>query len=163
MRIDFFAPEYIHTPLSDRCFGINDSHNDVPAYVTTDTSVEWNATVNNPLQKHLLFTPIDYNVIFIKDDGSKDKSCDAMITSDNAIVFVELKNQKANWINNAIEQLKTTIGYFKDYHDINQFSSKKAYIANSQHPCFHYSMKDTLLKFRQDTKFRLSIEATITI
>jgi len=61
------------------------------------------------------------------------------------------------------EQLRNTIRVFIENHGIEDYSSRKAYIANNKKPTFQTSQTERMEKFRQETGFRLIIQNIIKI
>ena len=109
--------------------------------------------------------PVDKNIVYYRDDGQKESSCDGMIlyNDDSSICFVELKDVRTSgWISDAIDQLKETIKVFNKNHDYHNFSDRTAYAANCCHPNFQTSC-ERLQEFRSQTHFRLAPQATIEI
>lgn len=94
-----------------------------------------------------------------------DNRCDGMLTYNNHIIFVELKerNFRNKWVGKGEEQLKNTINVFIANHDLEIYKSKKAYIANNKKPTFQSSQITRMDKFKDETGFRLIIQNTIEI
>ena len=94
-----------------------------PAYVDRNQPDKWVAVVKNQTNQSINFTAVDNCVEMNRSDGTMDFRCDAMLTNDDNIVFVELKVQAADWIFHAVdEQLQTTIDHSRlttIYRDIN--------------------------------------------
>ena len=61
------------------------------------------------------------------------------------------------WVTNAEEQLRTTIRYFENEDDAEQFTNKQAYIANSEHPKFKESQMRRMDQFLTDTGYLLRV------
>lgn len=162
MSINFFT-EKCQKHINATRFGICDNKNNTKAYITTTDETKWIATVENQQTVEVTFTAIDHCIEISKADGSMERRCDGMLTYTNNIVFVELKNQKTNWISDAIEQLKSTIDCFTEYHDINLFQRKRAFACNKRHPSFQFSHKETMKAFFDTYKVRLNIQIQIKI
>ncbi|NJO14694.1 MAG: hypothetical protein HC877_02815 [Thioploca sp.] len=92
-----------------------------------------------------------------------ERRCDGMLTYTDNIIFVELKNQRKNWISDAVEQLKITIECFTKHHDLNLFKRKRAFACNKKHPNFCTGHKETMKRFFDTYKIRLNIQAKIKI
>ncbi|WP_199332114.1 hypothetical protein [Anabaena lutea] len=95
-----------------------------------------------------------------------DSRCDGMLTYESKIIFVELKERNYTnivWIEDGDRQLRNTISVFINYHDLVEYKSKKAYIANRKKPQFQYSHKEKMQKFKNDTGFILIIQNNIKI
>jgi hypothetical protein len=95
-----------------------------------------------------------------------DNRCDGILTYHSNIIFVELKERNYTnsvWIEEGAKQIRTTISIFINHHDLAEFQSRKAYIANRKKPYFQHSHKEKMQKFRNDTGFRLIIQNSIKI
>lgn len=160
--INYFHPQYKREePRADVTFGISD--NGTLAYTTSlDENVITEVTNNNC--RNIQFTPIDHNIIII-ENGNERSQCDGMlyVEATKELIFIEMKDSNKNWINEAIEQLKSTITHFSSNHIVTDFKKRNAYAANKQHPFFQYSKKELAEVFRNQTKFRLNITNKIVI
>ena len=67
------------------------------------------------------------------------------------------------WVGEGEKQLRNVIRVFIENHGIEDYSSRKAYIANNKKPNFQTSQMKRMEKFRQETEFRLIIQNTIKI
>ncbi|PPJ62022.1 hypothetical protein [Cuspidothrix issatschenkoi] len=137
-----------------------------PAYIDIDDCSKWIAIVENNQEIEVIFTAIDHCTEILRSDGKMDNRCDGMLTYNNNIIFVELKERKYTnsvWIEEGENQLRKIISVFINNHDLQIFKSKKAYIANSKKPQFQYSHKERMQKFRNDTGFTLIIQNTIKV
>lgn len=137
-----------------------------PAYININDSRKWIAIVENNQEINVIFTAIDKCIQILRSDGKMDNRCDGMLTYNNNIIFVELKERKYTnsvWIDEGENQLRKIISVFINNHDLQIFKSKKAYIANSKKPQFQYSHKERMQKFRNDTGFTLIIQNTIKV
>ena len=137
MKVDFFDNVYIEPARSEIVFGVCDAQDGEKAYTDIENEDTWIAKVKNSDQLNTVFTPID-NCLIIFKDGTKDKesTCDGMLTFQNSLFLIELKNQRANWITKAKAQLINTIRLLSEHHDIFEFRYKKAYACNKKHPYF---------------------------
>lgn len=147
--------------------GICDPIGENPAYTTTDINNpdKWIARIVNEDKKKFLFVPIDKNIIILRDNGDKEKSCDGMILfGENSICFVELKDKNVSgWLSEAIAQLKSTILIFNQNHHYEDFPIREAYAANCVHPRFQNSCRERLTEFRNKTYFKLLPKAAIKL
>lgn len=164
--IDFFQNEEV---VKSRLFGIcddEDSTTKTPAYCDLDEGHEntWGAKVTNSSTKDIAFIAVDNAIEIRRDNGDMDNRCDAMLHNDENIIFVELKDQRGNWIEHAVnDQLLTTINVFKKCHNINAFQHRVAYACNKKHPSFAVSHKTMMQKFKNEHGVRLIICRDITI
>jgi hypothetical protein len=160
--LDFFAPEYQEPPLNNRQFGLCDDEDGTPAYTDKMNQKKWVAKVENQHSFNITFTAIDKNVI--KDDEYKNhERCDGMLTTNTHLYFVELKYRKKGWMQNGISQIESTIELFDKAHPgkKNQYKYKKAYVCNKKHPYFQVMENDQMIKFFQNYRFCLDIQAAI--
>lgn len=144
--------------------GIIDPKNAEPAYTTCDTSLMWNATINNPHGRTFQFVPIDNNIIIYKSDGkSKESTCDGMllVERNQILAFIELKDARSKGFANALSQLENTIELFRQNHNSSIFKTKRAYIANTAYPQFPYSRKEEIAHFHKKYNFALRPETNI--
>jgi len=162
MFINFFAAACQNHTTATR-FGLCDDENNTPAYIDTSDQLKWIAIVENQKIVKVTFTAIDNCIAILKADGSMERRCDGMLTYTDNIVFVELKNQRRNWISDAVEQLKITIECFTKHHNLGLFTHKKAFACNKKRPNFCHSHKETMRRFFNTYKIRLNIQAEIKI
>lgn len=158
----------IRSESSNAIFGLCDStDNEEPAYLAEENGAAWIATVHNVHQEEVLFFPIDHcNLIPDLADGRTSKQCDGLLKYEDSVAFVELKSRNDNearkWINEATEQLKTTIDFFMQFEFLSEIPNKRAYIANSMKPRVHSSQAMRAEKFAEETGFLLKIQAHIS-
>ena len=161
MSVNFYIAICRET-LNNSLFGLCDDNNGQKAYTDTNNSAKWIATVKNDRNKQLVFTAIDKCVI--KDNEYQGRGrCDGMITSDEHICFVELKDQAKGWITDAIDQLESTIKFFIESHDISTFKHKKAFACNKQHKSFQEIDNELNLRFFRQYNVRIDVQADIII
>jgi hypothetical protein len=137
-----------------------------PAYIDTVDCSKWIAIVENTQEIEVIFTAIDKCIEILRSDGKMDSRCDGILTYNNNIIFVELKERNYRnsvWIDDGDEQLRKTIAVFINHNNLAIYKSKMAYIANSKKPQFQYSHTERMQKFRTDTGFRLIIQNTIKV
>ena len=160
--MDFFKPECQSGPFSQEKFGLCDDSNATRAYVDTSFPQKWVATVENPARKAITFTAIDKCVIEDCEELGRGR-CDGMLTTEDLLYLVELKDQKANWQTHAIEQLESTISFLRDHHDLNRFRHKKAFACNKRHKPFATVDNELMLRFHRNYGFRIDVQATVLI
>lgn len=165
MPVDFFIAKCQIENIYEKEFGICDDEDQAektPAYIDTTQPEKWIAVVKNRTNKAINFTAVDNCVEILRTDGAMDNRCDAMLTNDENIVFVELKDQMAKWITHAVdEQLQTTIDHFKANHDISQYKHKRAFACNKRFPNFRVGYKDKMNAFYKKNHIRLNIQREI--
>ena len=166
MSINFFDAN-CQSQTNQYKFGLCDDPNEDPAYIDTDIDdcSKWIATVENNQEIEVIFTAIDNCIEILRSNGEKENRCDGMLTYNNHLIFVELKekNYINNWVVKGEKQLKNTINVFIANHDLEIYKSKKAYIANNKKPNFQSSQITIMDKFKDETGFRLIIQNTIEI
>ena len=162
--INFFDISYCEeNPRIQVEFGIYDPGNNQPALTTLEKE-HFQATVHNPYRHPLQFVPIDHNITILRDNGDMDNIGDGMIYHDTEFLsFVELKDKMSDWVREAVDQLSTTIKHFDVNHDHSVFKRRYAYAANSKHPLFHRSFKETIQQFRKQTQFNLRFSTIINV
>ena len=167
MCINFFDKNCQDTTDQSK-FGLCDelSPSNAPAYIDINVSNEetkWIAIVENANKIKVTFTAIDNCIKIEESDG---KRCDGMLTYEDCIILVELKERKGktrNWVKDGDEQLRNTISIFSNNHSMSSYRNKKAYIANNKRPNFQESQMVRMERFREETGFRLEIQNTIII
>ena len=160
--MDFFKQECQSGPFSQTQFGLCDDQNTTRAYVDTTAPAKWVATVENPLQKAVTFTAIDKCVIQDSDEPGRGR-CDGMLTTDDLLYLVELKDQKTDWRSYAISQLESTIDFLRDHHDLTRFRHKKAFACNKRHKTFATIDNELQHRFFRSYGFRIDIQATVLV
>jgi hypothetical protein len=136
------------------------------AYIDEDNGANWIAVVENDNRYDVTFTAIDNCIEVERSNGTMAKRCDGLLTYDKTAILVELKQRsgKGNgWVVEAEAQLRETIIYFEREDESNQFSSKRAYIANSEHPRFKETQIQRMDRFLNDTEYVLRIENRIRL
>ena len=115
--------------------------------------------LNNREDYH--FIPIDNNIDIIRCDSTSSdaKRCDAALYTDKTICLIELKNQRENWLSNAIEQLESTIYNFDESFE--KFRFKKAYVCNIAHPRSNYQISNSQSEFYKKHRFILRTKTDI--
>lgn len=163
-KLNFFDVAYLtENARNDAEFGVCDPGNSKPAYTTTDAK-QIQATILNPHCHTLQFVPIDHNLNILRSDGNFESTCDGMIYDGKTyLAFIELKDKKVGWANEAVEQLRTTIGIFEENHNAEEYKHRYAFAVNVQHPVFHHSFKEVMQQFKATTKFVLRYGTTIKI
>lgn len=163
MSMNFFETTCQETPTNTSLFGLCDDQNGLKAYTNTSDSTKWIATVKNDSRKRLTFTAIDKCVIKDHEQIGRGR-CDGMLTSSEHLLFIELKDiKKGGWVSDAIEQLESTVKFFKEHHDVNRYRHKKAYACNKQKGHFREIDNEFNLRFFRKYKFRIDVQAEIII
>jgi hypothetical protein len=169
MKIDLFSTT-LYDLLKEN-FGIYDD-DQLPTEPAKVVLIEnGTAKVQNPNKNSVFFIPLDKNIECLRDDGTLESQCDALLISLRSqnkygFYFVELKEVRtAGWIPDGVEQLKTTVNTFRSNYNLSCLSIKMAFLANKKFTFYHSntSHKELMERFRNETGFRLSICAAISI
>jgi hypothetical protein len=167
MNVNFFE-EKCRTYSNKKKFGICDNPSPAknPAYIDEACGEKWIAVVINEDRHLVSFTAIDNCIEIKKMDGGMEKRSDGVLTFQSVAIFVELKERGAlgiGWIKDAEKQLRVSIAHFENTIQSVDFTQKKAYIANSEHPKFKESQSMRMEKFLAETGYVLRIENRITL
>ena len=162
MSLDFFQNECQEPALSNIEFGLCDDENGGIAYTDIANSNKWIATVKNDSQQPIVFTAVDKCVLFDNEYIGRGR-CDGMLTTNNHLYLVELKNQIPPWQSHAIEQLESTIQFLLDNHDISLYKKRKAFASNKKRDAFVVIDNEFNMSFYRRTTFRIDIQAEIVI
>lgn len=160
--MDFFKPECQSGPFDQEQFGLCDDQNTTRAYVDTSNPEKWVATVRNPSRHAVTFTAIDKCVIQDGDEPERGR-CDGMLTTEDLLYLVELKDHKTNWVPHAITQLESTIRFFREHHDLTRFRHKKAFACNKRHKAFATIDNELQRRFFRTYGFRIDVQATVVV
>lgn len=132
--INFFIEES-KTYSNKVVFGLCDDDNDLPAYIDDDVAnknSKWIAQVNNDSLKEIDFYPVDHCIELKRADNTEAQRCEGILRyEDNNILFIELKDSRADWLTKAMEQIIETMSFFFDNYDSEAFNIK-AWICNKQ-------------------------------
>jgi hypothetical protein len=158
--MNFYNIAYQEPPLDNALFGLCDDKMGKVAYIDKNNKSKWIAIIRNKKKISLVFTAIDKGVIKDHEEPGKGR-CDGMLTSNEHIYFVELKDQRKNWKSDAIEQLESTIQFFIANHNITIYKHKKAFACNKKHPQFQTIEHELNLCFFRTYGVRLGIQAEV--
>ena len=123
--MDFFDPAFQSGPFTQERFGLCDDQDTTPAYVDVVSPDKWVATVENPARREVIFTAVDKGVIQDHEAEGRGR-CDAMLTLDELLYLAELKDRgSSSWRADAIEQLKSTIEFLRQHHDLTHFAIRR--------------------------------------
>ena len=164
MPIDYFSN--CKTTSNKQEFGLCDDQPPAsnPAYIDEIDSLKWIAKVKNKENKEINFNAIDNCIDIRRDDGTMDSRCDGLLSFENDLIFIELKERKGRgWLKKGREQLTATILRFKQECDITKFSNVKGFVCNSLKPLTHSGQFTNIQKFKDCTGFKLEGKANIEI
>ncbi|TLD47605.1 MAG: hypothetical protein FAZ92_00123 [Accumulibacter sp.] len=160
--MDFFNTACQSGPFTQEKFGLCDDQNANRAYVDTTMPDKWVATVENPARMAVTFTAIDKCVIQDADEPGRGR-CDGMLTTEELLYLIELKEQKTSWRQHAIDQLESSIQFLLAHHDVRRFRHKKAFACNKKGKPFVTVDNELMLQFFRDYGFRIDVQATLLI
>lgn len=166
MSVNFFDTK-CQSKTKEKKFGLYDAEDKTPAKIKLDDEPSWNATVKNEEAKEVVFTAVDNCIEVLRDNGEMESRCDGIITYDEIIMFVELKNKREGWQTEGLDQAEATIKRLKsqDENAYAGFAKRKVVVANAKHefPCFQKIHKDQREYFMRNYKARIQFEAVIII
>lgn len=162
MSLDFFKAECREPSLNNNLFGLCDDQDGSKAYTNINDPTKWIATVKNEKNKILVFTAIDKCVINDNEQIGRGR-CDCMLSSDEHIFFIELKDKLPPWQKEAKDQLESTIQFFIDNHDITIYKHKKVFACNKKVNKFVVIDSEENRQFFRKYKFRLDLQSEIII
>ena len=166
MSVNFLTTACKEASRSTDVFGICDDQNNTAAYTDIVNPSKWIAKVINEKNIEVSFTAIDNCIIIIKE-GTKDKesTCDGMLTFENSIYLVELKEKNiGGWITEAVDQLENTIKLLLSNHTLTEYKYKKGFACNRKHPNFKTMDNEFSKRFFERTNgFRIDVQAEIKI
>lgn len=151
-----------------KLFGLCDNPHPAkdPAYIDEFNGEKWIAVVVNEPTYNVVFTAVDHCIETRRADGKMDNRCDGILFYNNTVIFIELKERSAlgvDWIVDAEIQLKSSIGHFEKNVDADDYTVKRAYIANNKHPKFKATQTRRMNQFEKDTGYVLRIENRIVL
>ena len=162
MSLNFFRADCQFPPISINTFGLCDNQDGTRAYPDTANPDDWIAEVKNETNIDIVFTAVDKCVLLDHEYPGRGR-CDGMLTTDNHLYLVELKNQKPPWQSHAIDQLNSTIDFLNNNHDISQYKKRKAFACNKKRDKFVVIDNEFNKAFYNRTTFRIDIQAEIVI
>jgi hypothetical protein len=164
MSVNFFETTCQEPPRTEKEFGLCDDQNGTKAYSDLNDISKWIATVINGNNISVTFTAVDNCVIAFKANGKdKESLCDGMLTFNDTLYFVELKDQKSGWIPRAICQLTSTIEIFIINHSDKTYRYKKVFACNKRHPYFQVIDSEMNREYYKTYGFRIDVQAEIII
>lgn len=157
MAIDFFQAQ-CQSSTNEKIFGIYDVP---PATLSFANSDDWHLWVDNPNAKEVSHIAIDDCLGIPRAEGER---CESMITYDNVLTFIELKNRDGGrWEGKARDQLVNTIRLFKRDASIATYERLFGHIANKQRPHFKAGGSSFSQQFEDETGFILRVSDVIKI
>ncbi len=169
---DFYEVTYrLEQPRTDSTFGILDGVGENPAFTTINKDKTWIATVHNASVEQIQFVAVDKNIPLYTAGGVQAQRCDGMMfypdKPDAMILFMELKagktRNKRQWIAEAIEQLVSTIDFFKVSANWKAIVDRRAYVCNGVHPLVREFSMERTQRFYDKTEFKLIVHHEVDI
>jgi len=136
----------------------------LPAYIDTVDKNKWIAIVNNAVAKDVTFKAVDHCVTILRPDGTRENRCDGLLTYDNNIIFVELKDRAySGWLGGARNQLTKTINVFAAEYNIATYNLVEVYVSNKLKPLTNAAHNIEKQKFKDETGLTLTVQREIII
>ena len=135
MSLNFFRTDCQYPPISVNTFGLCDRQDGLKAYPDIANHDTWIAEVKNDNNLEIVFTAVDKCILHDNEYKGRGR-CDGMLTTENHLYLVELKNQEPPWQTDAINQLDSTIQFLMDNHDISQYKKRKVFASNKKRDKF---------------------------
>ena len=156
------------TESSKRTFGLCDDPPPAenPAYIDETNGSKWIAVVVNPRQYEVTFLALDHCIEALTEDGRQKRRCEGVLTYNDTIIFVELKERSTkgnNWIKDAEDQLKQSIEFCEEAGYSATYRYKRAYIANGSRPRERKGQQARMNRFKESTGYVLRIQARIDL
>jgi hypothetical protein len=149
-----------------RNFGICDDKLHQRAYIHTGHGGNWTAVVQNDNQYDVTFTALDHCIEIRNSKGKMQSRCEGIITYNNTIIFIEIKQRTGDaktWAKDADKQLRSTISVVSAKINLNLFVVKKAAIANPLHRRSAEKHTTRMMKFLDDTGYILIVNYRIVL
>ena len=76
---------------------------------------------------------IDNCIDILRNNGDMDNRCDAMLSYESNLLFIELKNKRDSWKAEGLEQVEATIQRMLEQNEkyYYNFKKRKAIVANA--------------------------------
>ena len=162
---DVFKPLY-QDRSNKKYFGICDDIPHQRAYLDEIDGQKWTAVVHNDHEQEIAFTALDNCIEFNKANGHKESRCEGVLTHNETIIFVEIKERKgdaSSWAKKADAQLRNSIAIVETRISLASFTTKKAYICNRLQRNTNESHSVRAKKFLEDTGYILRVENRVKI
>jgi hypothetical protein len=162
MSLNFFKVDCQSLSINATTFGLCDNQDGTRAYSDSANPDTWIAQVMNDNKLEIVFTAVDKCVIHDHEYIERGR-CDGMLTTENHLYLVELKDQEPPWQSHAINQLDSTIRFLMDSHDISHYKKRKAFASNKKRDRFVVIDNEFNKAFYNRTTFRIDIQAEIVV
>ena len=150
----------------EKRFGICDDMPHQRAYIDTIDGRKWMAIVQNDTRRQVTFTALDNCIEFRKANGTMEKRCEGILTFNDTILFVEIKERTGDaktWAKDADKQLRISIGLIEAKINLASFPIKKAAITNRLQKGSKEKHSVRMKQFYNQTGYILSINNRIII
>lgn len=162
MSLNFFNRNCQYPSINFVSFGLCDKEDGTKAYPDSTNPEDWIAQVKNENKLDIVVTAIDKCILQDEEYPNRGR-CDAMLTTNTHLYLVELKNQIPPWQTHTINQLKSTIKFLTENHDISSFKKKKAFACNKKREKFVFIDNEENLAMFRSTGFRIDIQSEILV
>ena len=158
MQVDFFEFAERVKPVKE--FGLKDIP---PASINYEENQKdsWNAIVECNNRDDYFFSPLDKKIKILDELGNEESLCECLLNTEKTIAFIELKAREKKYTQKAITQIENTLLLYKQNHNLNDFTFKKAYICNRKHPYYNESRNSVCSDFSKRNKVSLHIGINI--
>jgi hypothetical protein len=150
----------------DKRFGICDDNPHQRAYININDGSKWMAVVQNENRKEVIFTALDHCIEMRRANGKMESRCEGVITCDDTIIFVEVKERIGDartWVKEADKQLRNSISLIESRINLDKFPIKKASITNRLQRGSKQKHSVRMRKFLEDTGYVLRVDNRIII
>src|SRR4051812_42064336 len=112
-----------------RYFGICDDKPHQRAYIDIVDGGRWMTVVQNDTRQEITFTALDNCIEIRKVNGKMESRCEGVITYNDTIIFVEIKQRVGDahtWVKDADKQLRASITSIEAKINLDDFPVKRA-------------------------------------
>lgn len=150
----------------EKIFGICDDIPHQRAYLDLVEGRKWMAVVQNDLKHVVTFTALDHCVEFNKANGQKEKRCEGILTYEDTIIFVEIKERTGDaktWAKDADKQLRNSIRLIHSKLNLDEFTKKRASITNRLQTKSNEKHSVRMKQFLEQTGYVLRVNNRIIL
>lgn len=147
-------------------FGICDDEPHQRAYLDMVDGQKWMAVVENVQRYEVTFTALDHCIEFNQADGKKESRCEGILTYNETIIFVEIKERSGvakTWAKDADKQLRNSISIIESKLNLGAFPQKKAAIANRLKRKLNEKHSVRMKQFLEETGYVLRVNYRIIL
>lgn len=147
-------------------FGICDDKPHQRAYIDTEDGKKWMAVVQNDSNQEVTFTALDNCIEFNKATGKKESRCEGVLTYNNTILFIEIKERSGNaksWAKDADDQLRNSITLIESKINLDKYINKRAAIINRLQTRSNEKHTVRMKQFKEETGYVLRVNYRIVL